>query len=64
MDDRKVLELYPLPLARGYRRHINAAAARERHDTAYFLFEIYLKYVASVAIASYLAHTGRNHRGD
>ncbi|MGH7378146.1 MAG: hypothetical protein ACREKK_12085, partial [Candidatus Methylomirabilales bacterium] len=62
MDDRKLLDSLPLPLARGYRRFRNAAAARERHDAAFYLFEIYLKYAASVAIASYLHGPRRDHR--
>jgi hypothetical protein len=62
VDDRKVLESYPLPLARGYRRYRNAAEARERHDAAYYCFEIYLKYAASIAIAHYLTGGQRDHR--
>jgi Tol biopolymer transport system component len=62
MDDRKILELYPLPLARGYRRYLNATEPKERHDLGYFLFEIYLKYVAAAAIAMYLAGKERDHR--
>jgi serine/threonine protein kinase/predicted Zn-dependent protease len=62
MDDRKILDVYPLPLARGYRRYLNAAQGRERHDAAYYLFEIYLKYVSSVAIAWYLRGEARDHR--
>ncbi len=55
MDDRKILESLPLPLARGYRRFRNASEVRERHDAAYCLFEIYLKYASSIAVARYLA---------
>jgi hypothetical protein len=55
MDDRQVLESLPLPIARGLRRHRNATEVRERHDAAYYLFEIYLKYAAAIAIARYLA---------
>ncbi|MBI4601034.1 MAG: hypothetical protein HY721_03650 [Planctomycetes bacterium] len=62
MDDRRILDRYPLPLARGYLRYRNASEARERHDAAYYLFEIYLKYAASIAIAHYLAGEGRDHR--
>ncbi len=62
MDDRTILERYPLPLARGYRRYRNAAEVRERHDAGYYLFEIYLKYGASLTIARYLAGDGRDHR--
>ena len=62
MDDRKILDLYPLPLARGYRRFRNAGEVRERHDASYYLFEIYLKYPASIAIASYLGTGRRDHR--
>lgn len=62
MDDRKILDLYPLPLARGYRRYLNASEVKERHDLGFCLFEILLKYVASVAIAAYLAGEERDHR--
>ncbi|MBI4582712.1 MAG: serine/threonine protein kinase [Planctomycetes bacterium] len=62
MDDRRILEFYPLPLARGYRRYRNASEPRERHDAAYYLFEIYLKYAASIAMANYLAREDRDHR--
>src|SRR5574341_833004 len=55
MDDRQITESAPLPLARAFRRYWNSAGDRERHDAAYFLFEIYLKYAASIAIARYLA---------
>ena len=47
MDDRRILDSYPLPIARGYRRCRNAAGNRERHDAAYYLFEVYLKYIAN-----------------
>ncbi|MBI4601648.1 MAG: protein kinase [Planctomycetes bacterium] len=62
MDDRKVFESYPLPLARGHRRFRNAGEARERHDAAYYLFEILLKYLASIAIARYLRGEERDHK--
>jgi hypothetical protein len=39
MDDRRILDAFPLPLARGFRRWLNAREARERHDAAYYLFE-------------------------
>ncbi len=61
MDDRTILERSPLPLARGYRRYRNATEVRERHDAAYYLLEIYLKYAASIAIAHYLAGKTRDH---
>ena len=62
MDDRRILDHFPLPIARGYRRYRNAAEVGERHNAAYYLFEIYLKYLASVAIAHYLAGDARDHR--
>jgi hypothetical protein len=62
MEDRQITESAPLPLARAFRRYWNSAGGRERHDAAYFLFEIYLKYVASIAIARYLAGDARDHR--
>ncbi|MBI4602978.1 MAG: protein kinase [Planctomycetes bacterium] len=62
MDDRRTLDSLPLPIARGLRRHRNSTETRERHDAAYYLFEIYLKYAASLAIARYLAAEGRDHR--
>ena len=62
MQDRRILEHFPQPIARGYRRYRNAAETRERHDAAYYLFEIWLKYTASLAIAQYLAGEARDHR--
>jgi serine/threonine protein kinase/Tol biopolymer transport system component len=62
MDGRAILEHFPLPIARLYRRLLNASPPRDRHDLAYYLFEVYLKYVASIAIAAYLAGEGRDHR--
>ena len=62
MDHQKVFDQQPLPIARCYRRFRNAGGDRERHDAAYYLFEIYLKYVASAAIAHYVAGEGRDHR--
>jgi len=62
MDERKALDSYPLPIARGYRRFLNAEEGRERHDAAYYLFEVYLKYLAAVAVAHYLAGEERDHR--
>ena len=62
MDDRRILEQFPLPLARGYRRYLNASEPKERHDHGYFLFEIYLKYLSATAIAAYLASPERDHR--
>jgi YD repeat-containing protein len=62
VDERTILEQFPLPIARGFRRYRNALESRERHDAAFYLFEIYLKYLASVAIAHYLAGEARDHR--
>ncbi|MBI4586915.1 MAG: protein kinase [Planctomycetes bacterium] len=61
MEDR-IFELHPLPIARAYLRLRNAAEVRERHDAAYYLYEVYLKYAASMAMAEYLAGNGRDHR--
>jgi hypothetical protein len=62
MDARRVLESFPLPISRGYRRFWNAVETRERHDAAYYLYEIYLKYLSSIAISEYLAQDAREHR--
>ncbi len=62
MDDQRILDQFPLPIARGYRRYLNAAEVRQRHDDSYFLYEIYIKYAASTAIAYYLAGEKRDHR--
>lgn len=62
MDPREILEDHPLPLARVYRRCRNASEVHERHDIAYSLFEILLKYLSSIAISLYLAGKKRDHR--
>ena len=49
-------------LGAGYRRLLNAHEPRERHDAAYYLFEVLLKYVASIAVADYLESEEREHR--
>jgi hypothetical protein len=61
-DQRSLLDRCPLPLARAYRRSLNAVETRERHDAGYFAFEVYLKYAAAIAIAFYLAAEPRDHR--
>ncbi len=48
----------PLPLAQLYRRAHNAKTARDRHDTAYYLWEAALKLLGSAAVVSFL-HAGR-----
>jgi len=53
---------YPLPIARGWRRFLNADKGRDRHDAAYYLYEVYLKYCASFAMARYVAGEARDHR--
>jgi len=62
VEDRGVLDRQPLPIARGVLRYRNAGEIRGRHDTAYYLFEIYLKYAAAMAMSSYLAADARDHR--
>lgn len=66
MDDRKILELQPLPIARSYRRYRKASQVRERerHDAASQLFEVYLRYAASLAVAHYLASGERDRELD
>ena len=60
--DERILHKCPLPISQAYRRYRNAVEKHDRHDAAYYLFEVYLKYVASIAIAQYLARDGRDHR--
>ena len=55
-------EAYPLPIARSYRRFRNAGETREQHDAAYYLFEVYLKYAASISMAYYLRGEARDHK--
>src|SRR4051794_36848938 len=43
----------PLPLAQLYRRAHNAKGARDRHDTAYCLWEAALKMLGATAIVAY-----------
>ena len=62
MDDPSILANAPMPLARAWRRLRNAEEVRERHDLAYYLHEIYLKYAAAIAMARYIAGEERDHR--
>src|SRR4051794_31450730 len=43
----------PLPLAQLYRRAHNAKGARDRHDTAYCLWEAALKLLGATAVVAY-----------
>jgi len=62
MDDfgLRILEDYPLPIARAYRRLLSAGDEAERFDRALQLGEICLKYAALVGLASYLADSDRH----
>jgi serine/threonine protein kinase/Flp pilus assembly protein TadD len=51
--DDALAQRLPLPLAQLYRRAFNAKTARDRHDTAYYLWEAALKLLGSVAVAAY-----------
>ena len=62
METGEILALYPLPIARGWRRFLNSDEGRDRHDAAYYLYEVYLKYCASFAMARYVAGEARDHR--
>jgi serine/threonine protein kinase len=51
--DEALVRRLPLPLAQLYRRAFNAKGARDRHDTAYYLWEAALKLLGAVAVATY-----------
>ena len=53
--DERLVQSFPLPLARMYRRASNAKTPLERHQAAYYLWEAGLKLLASVGIAEYAA---------
>src|SRR5436305_9203929 len=48
--DEDLVRHLPLPLAQLYRRAHNAKTALERHQAAYYLWEVALKLLGSVAI--------------
>ena len=50
--DETLLRRLPLPLAQLYRRAHNAKTVRDRHDTAYCLWEASLKLIGSVAVVT------------
>src|SRR5882724_5436424 len=51
--DENLLRELPLPLAQLYRRGHNAKSALERHQAGYYLWEVALKLLGSVAIAEF-----------
>ena len=51
--DEDLVRRLPLPLAQLYRRAHNAKGARDRHDTAYCLWEAALKLLGSTAVVAY-----------
>jgi WD40 repeat protein/serine/threonine protein kinase/tetratricopeptide (TPR) repeat protein len=53
MFDDDLARRLPLPLAQLYRRAHNAKTDRDRHDTAYCLWEAALKLLSSAAIVAY-----------
>ncbi len=59
--DDELARRLPLPLAQLYRRAHNAKGARDRHDTAYCLWEASLKLLGATAIAAYAERGARRH---
>jgi hypothetical protein len=51
--DETLLQRLPLPLAQLYRRAHNAKTVRDRHDTAYCLWEASLKLLGCVAVVTW-----------
>jgi eukaryotic-like serine/threonine-protein kinase len=51
--DEDLIKRLPLPLAQICRRALNAKSALERHQAAYYCWEISLKLLASAAIVEY-----------
>jgi WD40 repeat protein/serine/threonine protein kinase/tetratricopeptide (TPR) repeat protein len=51
--DDELARRLPLPLAQLYRRAHNAKGARDRHDTAYCLWEAALKLLGATAVVAY-----------
>ena len=51
--DDALLRGLPLPIARLYRRALNAKTVLERHQAAYYVWEASLKLLGSVAVAEY-----------
>jgi serine/threonine protein kinase len=58
--DDELARRLPLPLAKLYRRAHNAKAPKDRHDTAFYLWEATLRLLASAAVASYAERPGHD----
>jgi WD40 repeat protein/serine/threonine protein kinase/tetratricopeptide (TPR) repeat protein len=54
--DDELARRLPLPLAQLYRRAHNAKGPRDRHDTAYCLWEAALKLLGATAVVAYAEH--------
>ncbi|MCY2961920.1 MAG: serine/threonine-protein kinase [Planctomycetota bacterium] len=49
MGDRSIRDSLPLPVARLWRRARNAKSAKDRHDTAYFAWEVSIRLCVAAA---------------
>src|SRR3954447_6035001 len=63
-SDDDLARRLPLPLAQLYRRAHNAKTDRDRHDTAYCLWEAALKLLGSVAIVAYAEQAHAHAHGE
>jgi serine/threonine protein kinase/tetratricopeptide (TPR) repeat protein len=60
--DAHLLQRLPLPLASLYAHAHNAKTGLERHQAAYYLFEVTLKLLGSAAVLGYAARPARDPR--
>jgi WD40 repeat protein/serine/threonine protein kinase/tetratricopeptide (TPR) repeat protein len=58
--DDELARRLPLPLAKLYRRAHNAKAPKDRHDTAFYLWEATLRLLASAVVAGYAERPGHD----
>ena len=62
MSTTNIAKRWPLPVARAYENFLGAEEPKEAHDRAFAVFEVTLKYLATVFISDYVWGNERSHR--
>jgi len=63
LGDRSIRDSLPLPVARLWRRALNAKSAKDRHDTAYFAWEVSIRLGVAVAPPADVTSLARGSTG-